>query len=69
MQESFTVNMPIFKGLPNFSFKIDILCEVTSGDVVVWLESKELMELQKSQLSTVIDEELKAFQDIVCIEQ
>lgn len=68
-QQNFTVKMPIFKGLPEQTFKIDILCEVRDGGVSVWHESRELMELQKAILTTKIDEELQAFTGIVCIEK
>lgn len=70
LAEYFVLRMPNFKGLSNIDFRVDILCEITSaGEVTTWLESKELAELTKSALDTVIDAELELFKDIVCIEQ
>lgn len=70
LAEFFVLKMPIYKGLSPVEFKVEILCEITSGgDVSVWLESKELAELNKITLDTVISGELTTFKDIVCIEQ
>ncbi len=70
LAEFFIIKMPIYKGLSPVEFKVEIRCEITStGDVVTWLESSELGELNKSALETVINAELDLFKEIVCIEQ
>ncbi len=68
--EYFMVSMPIYRGMSAQQFRVDVRCEVaSSGDVIVWLESTELGELNKTALETVIAAELKVFDSIVCIEQ
>lgn len=68
LQESFVLSMPLFKGQPAVSFRVDICVQITNGAVVVWLESRELKELQMSGKASIIEKELEAFKDIVCIE-
>jgi len=69
LQERFVLAMPIFKGGAVISFTVDICVQITSGAVAVWLESRELKDLQVTMKSTIIDKELETFKDIVCIEQ
>lgn len=68
LEESFKLQMPIHKGGKPYIFNVDICVSATSSDVQVWLESKELKELQDSSKSNMIEEELKNFSEIVCIE-
>jgi len=56
------------KGGKPYVFNVDICVSATSSDVQVWLESKQLKELQDSSKSYMIEEELKNFSEIVCIE-
>jgi hypothetical protein len=70
LKEFFMLRMPIYKGLSAVDFRVEILCEVSSsGEVLVWLESSELSEINKQTLETVIGAELDIFKEIVCIEQ
>lgn len=69
LQESFVLNMPIHKGCENYTFRVEIGLQVTSGGVVVWLESRELKELQITSKDAIISRELEQFKGIVCIEQ
>ena len=69
LEESFKLAIPIHKGGKSYTFVVDICLSATSSDVQVWLESKELKELQDTSTDTMIDAELVHFKDIVCIEQ
>jgi hypothetical protein len=68
LQESFVLSMPLFKGQPAISFRVEICVQITNGGVVVWLESRELKDLQMSSKAAIISKEIEAFKDIVCIE-
>lgn len=67
--ESFTLKMPLFKGQPEETFKVDVWVEARSGGVSVWLESRELKELQQKRSKEIVEKELENFKDVVCIEQ
>lgn len=69
LEESFKLSMPMHKGGKSVVFTVDVCLSATSADVQVWLESKELKELQDGSRNQIIDDELKNFNDIVCIEQ
>lgn len=69
LEESFKLQMPIYKGGSPLAFTVDICVSATSADVQVWLESKELKELQESNKSSILEAELSHFSEIVCIEQ
>lgn len=69
LQESFMLEIGIFKGQPKSKFKVMVCLEVRNGGVKVYLESVELVDLEKKMLEDIIALELKNFEDIVCIEQ
>lgn len=69
LQESFILEIGIFKGQPKSKFKVNVCLEVRNGQVKVYLESVELQDLEKEMLEKIILAELKNFEDIVCIEQ
>lgn len=69
LQESFYLEIPIFKGQPKTRFKVMVCLEVRNGGVKVYLESVELMDLENAKREEIIREELKNFEGIVCIEQ
>ncbi len=69
LQQSFMLNIPLFKGEKKNSFKVDICLQVRSGNVVVYLESVELKDLEMSMIDGIIDDQLSNFEEIVCIEQ
>lgn len=69
LQESFMLEIGIFKGQPKSKFKVMVCLEVRNGQVKVYLESVELHDLKKEQLDKIVRAELKNFEDIVCIEQ
>ncbi len=69
LQESFVLDIQIFKGQPKIKFKVDICLELRAGDVYVYLESVQLKDLEMSTKEGILKEELIKFADIVCIEQ
>lgn len=69
LAESFLLEMAIHKGGEKKTFKVDILCKATSTAVEVYLESVELHDLKQKSMNEILETELKAFAEIVCIEQ
>lgn len=65
---SFRLKLPLFKGTDPVAFNVDILYNVTGGDVKLWFESPELKELQTTTRDKIIDKELKLFEDYVVIQ-
>lgn len=65
----FVLSMPMHKAGAPKTFKVEILCRITDGSVDVWLESRDLKELELNSVNDIIDTELKNFTEIVCIEQ
>ncbi|MES2382631.1 MAG: hypothetical protein V4538_16400 [Bacteroidota bacterium] len=69
LQESFVLDINIFKGQPKIKFKVDICVELRAGEVYVYLESVQLRDLEMSTKEGILRTELEHFKDIVCIEQ
>ncbi len=69
LEENFKLEIPIHKGGNKVIFQVDICVSASSSDVQVWLESKELKELQDSCKDGIIKDELTHFEELVCIEQ
>lgn len=46
MPLDFTMSIPIYQGLPNSTFRVEICFDVTDRSIRFWLESVELKELQ-----------------------
>lgn len=69
IEESFVLNIPIFKGSESKTFKVDIGITVTDGSVLTWLESRDLKDLEATERNRLVDSELKAFEGLVQIEQ
>jgi len=69
LAESFELAIPIYKGYPNSVFAVDILCHVNDNGINIYFESRGLKELQDSTRSSMLEEELENFKEIVCIEQ
>lgn len=65
----FMLSLPIFKGQPSKTFKVEICFDVRDADISVWLESAELQELILKTRDEIIDNELKSFAAYVIIEQ
>lgn len=66
MDESFVLEIPIFKGMNPSKFKVDICIDVRDAAVVVWLESRELKELEILCRNAAIEIEKKRFEG-VCV--
>ena len=69
--ESFILKMPIFKGLKEVEFKVDICFQVRDAAVYAWLESNELRKLTVAMADAAIDEQLTNdfFEPFVIIEE
>lgn len=65
----FELEMVIFKGMPKKKFKVEIMFAINNATAELWLESPQLNEIMDVMLNKAIDDELKAFKDIVVIEQ
>lgn len=67
----YTLEMPLFIGQPNVRFRVDVCVDVTDGDILFYLESTELSELNKGEAEKIINAELKNFEGtgIAIIEQ
>ena len=65
----FDLNIRIFKGMSKRTFHVEILFNVQDGQVSLWFESPELAEMQDKMANDALDKELKAFTDLVVIEQ
>lgn len=69
LQESFTLEIQIFKGQPKQKFVVAVCLQVRNGAVGVYLESVSLKDLEMGQKEIIIQAELSKFSEIVCIEQ
>lgn len=69
LQERFVLETEIYKGTPKKRFEVEILCQITSNDLQVWLESRELKEIEQKAAEEEIQKQLTYFSDVVCIEQ
>jgi hypothetical protein len=65
--EDFILRVPVFKGFPEFTFRVEICLDTTDASVRFWLESVELHELIQSKVKEILAEELKACEDFVII--
>lgn len=66
----FNVLMPVFIGEEHKSINVEIACQADNSAVKFWFESPDLVELLKKDTKTIIDSELKRFDDaLVFIEQ
>lgn len=68
-EASFVIKCPIFKGGDVKTFRVEVLVSVTDGDVLYWLESVELRELQTSEKYILLEKQLGNFNELVKIEQ
>ncbi len=65
----FVLDVPVYKGSSNKTFRVEILADVTDGGVKLWLESIELAEVMKSELDKIFAVEIEKLLDFVVIEQ
>lgn len=57
----FRLQIPVFKCEKPITFNVEIMCDVTDGDVKFWLESLEMEELIKAEKERVIVENVLPF--------
>lgn len=65
----FILNIPMFTGGQNITFKVDICVDVLNGGVIFWLESVDLHDLQVKETETVFTSELTRLSDYVIIKR
>jgi hypothetical protein len=61
------LQIPIFSGEANETFRVEIGLEATDGSIRFWLESTELAELIDERKESIIEEEIENCQDFVII--
>lgn len=67
---NFDLNTEIFEGFnEKQSFKVEILVNVRSSALEMYLQSVELKELMDSATKTIIQKELSKFKDLIPIIQ
>lgn len=59
----FILHIPIFKGQPAVTFRVEICYDVTDSAVRFWLESVELFELEKEAVKNAFAPQLQAFKE------
>lgn len=65
----FILFLPVFKGERRQRFRVEICYDVTDGGARFWFESVELAEMMQEQQENIFDEELKACEGFVIINQ
>ena len=65
--EDFILRIPVFKGFPEFTFRVEICLDATDASVRFWLESVELHELIQAKTKEIMNKELESCQDFVII--
>jgi len=63
----FILDIPVFKGFPNTSFRVEVCLDVTEGSARFWFESVELHELSQKLVDEIFAEELKCAEGFVII--
>jgi len=69
LQLNFKLQMPLFKNDIEKSFLVDIMCDITDGNIKFWLESTELGEMIKVRRDELIQGQLESFDGLVMIKQ
>lgn len=63
----FALTVPVFKGYPPKTFRVEICLDVTDASVRFWLESTELVEVIESIKNEAIAEQLQYCNDFVVV--
>jgi hypothetical protein len=63
----FILNIPIWKGFPAITFRVEVCLDVTEGSARFWFESVELHEIKESQIDDIFNEMLKSAEGFVII--
>jgi hypothetical protein len=67
LPDEFVLKIPIFKGQPEETFRVEICLEVTDGSARFWFESVELHELTKTRIDEIFAAQLKGCEGFVII--
>ncbi len=65
--QEFVLNIPVFKGFPGESFRVEVCFETTDASVRFWFESVELNELIEVRKEQIFSKELESCQDFPII--
>lgn len=60
MPLDFTMNIPVYNGLPKSTFRVEICFDVTDRSIRFWLESVELKELQLDLAEQIFQPQIEA---------
>lgn len=63
----FTLTIPPFKGFENKTFDVEICVQYDGSDIKFYLESVDLMTIQHEMKVKEIEEQVKKFEDKICI--
>jgi hypothetical protein len=63
----FILNIPIWKGFPAITFRVEVCLDVTEGSARFWFESVELHEIKQAQVDDIFNQELKSAEGFVII--
>lgn len=63
----FVLKMPIYKGQPEETFRVEVCLEATDASVRFWFESVELEELLVKRRDEIFEDQLKHCSDFVII--
>lgn len=69
LPQEFVLNLPIFKGQPKETFRVEICYDTTEGSIRFWFESPELKDLIDQRKIELFEEELKDYKDYVIIKK
>lgn len=65
--ESFTLNIPVFKGQPARLFRVDVIFEPSDASFKVWFESTELVDIIENDRKDIFSKQLESCKDFVII--
>ena len=57
--KDFKVKMPIFIGVEPFEFNVEVCYDITDNNVLFWLESYDLIDLERSVSEQIMNSELE----------
>ncbi len=66
---NFTLNIPIYKGIPASTFPVEIEFEPTDGSIICWLLSEDLAEMEVKFRDEIMIKEVEKFKEVVVIKK
>lgn len=67
LPNDFILQIPVFKGIEPFKFRVEICFDYTEGGFTFWFESPELKELIDAKKEEIFKEQLKACEGLVIV--